>query len=100
MEDSLLADICLNMLPGIGPKKYESLVKFFGSSLQVFDAKFKDLIKCPGIGEIICEEILNWEKNYTPKEELERAQLAGVTILNRQHKDYPEAFLKLHHTLE
>jgi len=96
MDSDLLADICLNMLPGIGPKKYDILIKNFGSSSAVFKASSKELKKCTGIGEVISEEILNWHNHYSPEEEAERARIAGIKIINRNHKDYPPAFNNLH----
>ena len=38
---------------------------------------------------ILSEEIRNWQPHYCPEEEVERARLAGIKIINREHKNYP-----------
>ena len=89
-QDNELADICLNMLPGIGPRKYNALIERFETSSAIFSASQKDLCSLKGIGKKIASLISHWH-DYNPEEELKRCQLADIKILTRTHEDYPEA---------
>ncbi|MDD7987093.1 DNA-processing protein DprA [Lentisphaera marina] len=91
MDNELVQDICLNMLPGLGPRTYNKLIKHFKNPDNIFKASEKDLLKCPGVGKQVAKEILYYEKNYDPGEEYKRSQLAGIKIINRKHSYYPES---------
>lgn len=96
MNNKIVHDICLNMLPGIGPRTYNKLIKKFKNSENIFSASKKELLQCPGIGPQVAEEIINYERNYDPKEELERARLADIKIINRQDPLYPESLRNIY----
>ena len=93
-QDNYLASVCLNMLPGIGPRKFNALIERFGNSASIFSASKKDLLSVSGIGEKIVAVISHWQ-DYDPEAELKRCKLAGVKILTRSCDAYPEALRHL-----
>jgi len=55
----LLYKIAIGMIPGIGSINAKKLVAYTGSIEGVFREKKANLIKIPGIGEVLAGEIVN-----------------------------------------
>jgi DNA processing protein len=86
MEDYLLKyKIGLSLIPGIGDINARRLVAYTGGIEAVFKENKKNLIKIPGIGEVLAESILNQKILDKAEKEIE--------FLNRyeiKHKFYLE----------
>ncbi|WDE98380.1 DNA-processing protein DprA [Lentisphaera profundi] len=91
MDINLLNDIGLNMIPGLGPRRYNKLIKHFHHSENILKASYGELLKCPGVGPQLAKEIISYELHYNAEEEYKRAHLAGIHIINRSHLQYPES---------
>ncbi|MBC7745251.1 MAG: DNA-protecting protein DprA [Flavobacterium sp.] len=56
---SLLHQIALTLITGVGDVNARSLISYCGSAEEVFKCKPSSLIKIPGIGKITAESIIN-----------------------------------------
>ncbi|HEY9123283.1 MAG TPA: DNA-processing protein DprA [Bacteroidales bacterium] len=61
MDNSLLHAIALTMIPGIGCMTAKKLIAYTGSVEGVLKEKKSNLLKIPGIGEYVADEILKSE---------------------------------------
>jgi DNA processing protein len=89
MNDSLLHQIALTLVPQVGAMTAKVLVSYCGSAAGVFQATRKELAKIPGIGPIIVENL----QLKTPLEAAERElgflEKNGVETLFYTHPKYP-----------
>ena len=88
--DDKRAFICLNLVPGVGPVKVNRLIDCFGSAAEIFNQGFKNLRGVEGIGPKLAELIVAGPDRYNPEEEITLADQAGVQIITRNCKEYPE----------
>lgn len=58
MENDLLYQIGLTLLEGVGDVSAKNLLAYCGNAQNIFRAKKSELIKIPGIGELIANSIL------------------------------------------
>jgi DNA processing protein len=89
IPDNLAFKIALSLIPGIGSVTARSLIAYVGSVEGVFQENEKNLMKIPGIGEIIAQRVVR-------QDVLERAKLETDFILKNQiqtffylDEDYP-----------
>jgi len=68
MDDTLLYQIALTLIPRIGPVQAKILVDHFGSAASVFKARKEELDKLDGIGEVRASSIRHF-KNFKKAEE-------------------------------
>ena len=90
------ARITLNMLPGIGPGRKQSLVTYFGSPEAALSASIEELCKLPGIGSKLAPIIHNWQRYCDPTAEQRMAYQAGVRIITEEDDDYPPLLKEIH----
>ena len=50
----------LDLIPGIGPKKKQLLLKEFGDIDSIAEAKYEDLILIPGVSESLAKNIIEF----------------------------------------
>ncbi len=88
--------LALSTAPNIGPIRYVSLVKHFGSPEKVLSASEKELAELPDIGTVIASNISNkisWDK---AEEQLRLLEKNQVQILTFKDDDYPQILLSIY----
>lgn len=88
--DERSAYIVLNLIDGVGPIRFNSLISHFGSAAAVLEAGADDLMSVRGISSEIAAKILSWRKNSLYEKEISLAERAGVQIITRIDSAYPE----------
>jgi DNA processing protein len=88
-ETQLLYKIAIGMIPGIGSINAKKLIAYTGSVEGVFKEKKTHLLKIPGIGEVLANEIL--KSNFLSQAEKEVAfvQQYNIRALFYLDNDYP-----------
>lgn len=89
--------IALNLIPGIGRVLAKHLISYCGSAEQVFKTKKGKLLKVPGIGPKMADNILQSNFLQEAAQEVKRAQDSNVTILSYHDEAYPE---RLRHIID
>jgi DNA processing protein len=88
--------IGLNLLPEMGPVRFQNLMSAFGSAQNVFKATAADLKNIEGISENTANHIISGLKNVDPAKEVADAQKAQVKILTCIEDEYPQSLKTLH----
>ena len=70
-DDLLKYKIGISLIPGIGSINAKKLIAYSGSVEAVFKEKKKDLLKIPGIGELLADSILNQNVLSQAEKEIE-----------------------------
>jgi DNA processing protein len=92
----LKAWLALSTVPNIGPIRYVSLVKYFGSPEKVLAASAKELAELPDIGPVTASSIRNnvfWE---TAEEQLGLCEKNRVQIVTFKDQSYPKNLLTIY----
>lgn len=71
MDNQLLYQIALTMIPEIGCIHAKNLLDNFGSAANIFNAKKKDLAQLTGIGEIRAKNIKNFSNFNAAEKEIQ-----------------------------
>ncbi|QDU53565.1 DNA-processing protein DprA [Gimesia panareensis] len=88
-EQSLLDQIQLNLIQGVGPRIRRTLLEQFGSPGRILNAPRQDLLNVPGIGDKLANAIIYRTSKSTAEEELQRCREAGYQILFEESDNYP-----------
>jgi len=83
------ACIILNMLPHIGPMRFQKLREHFGSAVTILRATGTQLRQVSGIGEEVSNAIRNWEKEVDLASELKLMSEVGVRVVIAADQEYP-----------
>ncbi|MBM3856955.1 MAG: DNA-protecting protein DprA [Verrucomicrobia bacterium] len=83
------ASIVLNMLPHVGPMRFQKLHRHFGSAVTILKATGDQLRQIPGIGEEVSSSIRNWEKEVDLAAELKLVSEAGARVVVAADSEYP-----------
>lgn len=81
--------IKLNMIKGIGPLRFATLLKHFGSPQEILSSKASSLSQVKGIGDQIAHRIIEEKDKVEVDVELEKIKKEGVSILTLDDKEYP-----------
>src|SRR5260221_110464 len=81
--------LALSICNGIGPVRFQILLRHFGSAKKAWQANEREL-RTSGIGEKTAEELLSFRKKFSFESYDEKMQKAGVSYLILQDKEYPE----------
>lgn len=96
-EDStLLAELALTLVPGVGPLTYQRLIERFGSAAAVLAARSSELKEVEGVGAKVCSAILQATKSEEATKTLAMCRQFGVNLLTRSHAQYPQELLEIH----
>ena len=89
-SDSLLYEVALGLLPGVGDLLTRQLISYCGSAEAVFRAPKGKLLKIPGIGPLFVQ-------NFNPTPALQQAEVTiklaeqqQVQLLFYTHPEYPD----------
>lgn len=97
MDTSELKDwLALSTVPNIGPIRYVSLVKHFGSPQRVLAASARELAELPDVGPVTASGIKNnvyWE---TAEEQLGLCEKNQVQIVTFKDEGYPTNLLTIY----
>jgi len=91
-EDRELIDVLrLNLVPGLGPRTYQLLLEYFGSPREILNASISKLQEVQNVGPKLAMSIVTHGTEAAAKEELHRAQAAGISLRIRNTPGYPSA---------
>lgn len=87
--DECLYEIGLTQIAGVGPILARQLVAYCGSARAVFEARKKELLAIPGIGDFTARNILAKEALKTAERECLFVEKHQIKCLFYLHRDYP-----------
>lgn len=87
--------VTLNLIPGLGPVRIQSLLEHFGSAELVLEAPARLLAQVPRIGAKLAEAIADWRNCTNVHAELEYAAARGVRVVTLLDDDYPTALRRM-----
>ena len=90
MNNHLLYEVALTLVPGIGDVNGKKLVAYCGGAEAVFCEKKKTLSGIPGIGEKTIESIMSQDVLSRAERELDFTEKHGIRILYYLNSDYPK----------
>lgn len=94
--DDLASRLCLSLVPGVGPKLHQALLRHFGTAAAVLSASPGQLQSVPGIGSKLSRVIARSRSEIDVEAELARCQAHGVTILTPDQESYPNSLAQIH----
>jgi len=89
MNDNLLYQIALTLVPQVGALTAKNLVSYCGSAEGVFRASRKELLKIPGIGLVVTNAILSVPSLHLAERELEFLEKNKVEAVFYTDERYP-----------
>lgn len=93
MQNQLLYQVALTLIPNIGDVNAKTLVNHFGSAELIFKASRKELEQIEGIGYIRAESIKKFNNFKTAEEEISFITKFKIKPLFITDKEYPQRFL-------
>ncbi len=93
MNNDLLYQISLTLIPNIGDVHAKALVNHFGTAESIFKAKKKELEEIEGIGSIRAKSIKDFNDFTKAEEEIIFIEKYKITPLFITDKDYPKRLL-------
>lgn len=93
MEDPLLYQIGISLIPGIGDVNGKKLISFCGSAEAVFKSSRKALNTIPGMGDTLVNNILNQKVLTRAAREIEFIRKNKIQSLYYQDKAFPQRLL-------
>lgn len=93
MQNDLLYQIALTMIPNIGDIHGKALVNHFGNASSIFKARRKDLEAIEGIGTVRARSIKDFSDFSLAEKEISFIEKFRITPLFITDKDYPRRLL-------
>ena len=93
MQEELLYQIALTLIPNIGDVNAKALINHFGSAEAIFNASKKVLDEIDGIGYIRAASIRNFKDFSRAEEEIAFIKKYQITPLFITDKSYPQRLL-------
>ena len=89
--DTLIYDIALTFLPGIGDINAKKIFSRFGNSKEVFDTKIHELEAIPGVGQVTAQKIFTKLDSALKlaEEELKYVYANDIKVITYSDKNYP-----------
>lgn len=91
---SILQQIALTKIKGVGPKIARNLLAYCGSTEGIFTATKKELLHIPNIGKVTVDSILNKECLRQAEEELKFVEKHRIEIVWIEDSAYPKRLLQ------
>ncbi|HEY9113673.1 MAG TPA: DNA-processing protein DprA [Bacteroidales bacterium] len=89
INQELLYQIALTLIPGIGDINGKRLLAYCGSAEAVFKAKHHELVKIPGIGSVLVNNILHHTTFKRAENEILFIEKNEIQPLFLTHPNYP-----------
>jgi DNA processing protein len=86
---SIIHQIGLTLIPGVGHVIAKNLLGHFGSAEAVFKAKYKDLIAVAGIGRITASQIMGSKVLLQAEEQVKFIEKHEIEVLFFSEANYP-----------
>jgi DNA processing protein len=93
MQNDLLYQIALTLIPNIGDVNAKSLVNHFGSAEAIFNAPKKELDVLEGIGKVRAASIKEFKDFSRAEEEIQFIKKYKIKTFFLTDKDYPKRLL-------
>lgn len=87
--ENLFYQIALTQIPSVGSVTAKTLISYCGGAKAVFEARKRELIRIPGIGEHTAEQILKQQVLNIAEAELAFIEQFGIRALCYLDGDYP-----------
>lgn len=84
------------LVPGIGPRLFQSLIERFGSARAVLQAAPSELGEVPGIGAKLTRAICQAPSEADVAAELDRCRQQEVEVVSRTSDGYPALLREIH----
>ena len=88
-DDKLIYKIALNLIKGVGASNAKNLISYLGSAEQIFKAKKQELLKIPGVGEVMANNIVNFNDMKIAEEELKFIEKNKIKTLFYTDDNFP-----------
>lgn len=89
MEANTVFQVALQLIPGIGNANAKYLISYMGSVENVFSANKAQLLKVPGIGKTVVENLLTKTTLNKSEEICRKCEGLGISIIHYSAKEYP-----------
>jgi len=93
MQEDLLYQIALTLVPNIGDVHAKSLINIYGNAQSIFKAKRKDLENIDGIGTVRAGSIKSFDNFQSSEEEIAFIEKYKITPLFITDDKYPQRLL-------
>jgi DNA processing protein len=93
MNNDLLYQVALTLVPNIGDIHAKTLISIYGDAQSVFNAKRKDLETIEGIGSVRAKSIKQFEDFTSSEAEIKFIEKYNITPLFITDKAYPQRLL-------
>src|SRR5688500_13633938 len=93
MNNELLYQLALTLVPNIGDVQAKILVQHFGNASTIFTAKKQDLERLDGIGTVRAKSIKEFDDFHIAEKELEFLQKYNIKTFFLTDTDYPQRLL-------
>ena len=87
--EELLYKVAITLIPNVGPVTTRNLVSYCGGVKPVFEARKRELLKVPGVGSLIADNIVNQDVLGRAEEELNFLESHGIQALFYLDEGYP-----------
>lgn len=94
--DSLVANLRLSLIPGVGPVTRKALLERFGSAAAVLAAPPSQLREVSGVGTKLARSIIAANDEIDADKELQLCREHGITILADTDPAYPRLLREIH----
>lgn len=88
-ENSTLDIIALSKVKNVGPINARTLISYCGSAAGVFNTRKSQLIKIPGIGDLVADEVINANTREAAEEELVFSEKNNIEVITYLDPKYP-----------
>ena len=93
MDKRIFQTIALSKIKLVGPKTAKLLISYAGGVDEVFSMSKKELLKIPGIGAKIVDNILSENHFETAEKEMNFIEQKGIKALHYLDPEYPQRCL-------
>lgn len=85
--------LSFSYFPGIGPTKFDILLKYFGSVKNAFEASVSSLDEA--LGSILSAKFIKFRSDFDFEIEYKKITNNSITVITREDPRYPQQFLEL-----
>ncbi|MDA1316527.1 MAG: DNA-processing protein DprA [bacterium] len=94
MDDNLQYYLGFSYFMGIGPIKFDLLMRVFGDAASAYNASPQDLTTYLGVS--LANKFVVFRNSFNPQKEIESIIKSGITVLTREHPQYPPQLMNLY----